>query len=169
MAVQKNSFQSVLGHIMPWVTLAILLTFTYAKFFGHPYGLRWASSTGEIIHVFDKQPEPTLKEGDRIIQIGNLRWEDFRADLRKTFFDGVKPGDVVPIVVQRGGQTLNIGWDYAGGPSPNEIRDQLISEWFIAYFFWLAGTLAVMLIRPHNNRWLLMLGFNFLTAVWLIV
>ncbi|MDQ3006158.1 MAG: sensor histidine kinase, partial [Chloroflexota bacterium] len=38
----------------------------------------------------------------------------------------------------------------------------------IAYFFWLAGTLSVMLIRPQNKRWLLMSGFYFLTAVWLI-
>src|SRR6185503_20364964 len=114
MAVQKNSFQSFLGHIMPWVTLAILLTYTYAKFFGHPYGLRWAPSTGVIIYVFDKQPEPTLKEGDHIIQIGALRWEDFRDDLRKTFFEGVKPGVSVPIEVERDGKTLKVSWTYPG-------------------------------------------------------
>ncbi|MEO7838950.1 MAG: hypothetical protein ABIU06_06340, partial [Anaerolineales bacterium] len=168
MNVQKNSLWWTIEKITPWFVLAILVFYSYAKFYGHPYGFRWASSTGMIIHVFDKQPEPTLIVGDQIIKIGPLRWEDFRADLRKTFFEGVKPGDVVPIVVQRGGQTLNIEWEYSGTPRPNEIRDQLISEWFIAYFFWLAGTLAVMLIRPQNKRWLLMSGFYFLTAVWLI-
>ncbi len=169
MNAQKSSLWLIIEQVVPWLVLAILLFYTYAKFFGHPYGFRWGSSTGMIILVFDKQPEPTLKEGDQIIQIGSLHWDDFRADLRKTFFEGVKPGDVVPIVVQRGGQTLNIGWDYTGSPSPDEIRDQLISEWFIAYFFWLAGTLTIILIRPRDELWQLLVVFNFLTAIWLIV
>ena len=169
MYARKSSLWLIIEQVVPWLVLAILLSYTYAKFFGHPYGFRWASSTGMIIHVFDKQPEPTLKEGDQIIQIGPLLWEDFRADLLKTFFEEVRPGDVVPVVVQRGSQTLNIEWNYSGSPGPDEIWDQLISEWFIAYFFWLAGTLVVMLVRPQNKRWLLMAGFNFLTAVWLIV
>ena len=114
MNARKSSLWLIIEQVMPWLVLAILFSYTYAKFFGHPYGFRWASSTGMIIHVFDKQPEPTLKEGDQIIQIGALRWDDFRADLRKTFFEGVKPGDVVPIVVQRDGQTLNISWTYPG-------------------------------------------------------
>lgn len=168
MYARKSSLWLIIEHVVPWLVLAILLFYTYAKFFGHPYGFRWDSSTGMIIHVFNKQPEPTLMVGDQIIQIGPLPWEDFRADLRKTFFEGVKPRESVPIEVKRDGETLNIEWDYTGSPSPDEIRDQLISEWFIAYFFWLAGTLTVMLIRPQNKRWLLMSGFNFLTAVWLI-
>ena len=99
MNTRKSSLWSVIEQVIPWFVLAILLFYTYAKFFGHPYGFRWDSS-GIIIYVFDKQPEPTLKEGDKIIQIGPLRWDEFRADLRKTFFEGVKAGDVVPIVVE---------------------------------------------------------------------
>ena len=119
-----------------------------------------------IIYVFDKQPEPTLKEGDKIIQIGPLRWDEFRADLRKTFFEGVKPGDVVPIVVNRNGQTLNISWTYPGFDR-SEFLEQFYSEWGMAYFFWLAGTLTILFIRPKDDRWLLMALFNFLTAIWL--
>lgn len=91
MNVHKNSYWSLFENVLPWFVLAILLFYTYAKFFGHPYGFRWDSS-GTIIYVFDKQPEPSLKVGDQIMQIGPLRWEEFQADLRKPFFEGYKPG-----------------------------------------------------------------------------
>jgi signal transduction histidine kinase len=118
--------------------------------------------------VFDHQPQPTLEVGDQIIQIADVTWEQFQGDLRKTFFDGFKPGDTVPIMVERGGQIIHIDWVYPLNPARAEILDQLISEWFIAYGFWVAGLLTVLLIRPRDARWLLMVFFNFLTAIWLI-
>jgi signal transduction histidine kinase len=166
MKIHKNAFWSFLENVLPWFVLAILLVYTYAKFFGHPYGFRW-DPLGTIVFVFDKQPEPTLQESDKIIQIGPLRWDEFRADLRKAFFEGVKPGHVVPIVVDRNGQALNISWTYPGF-NQSEFLEQLYSEWGIAYFFWLAGTLTILFIRPKDDRWLLMALFNFLTAIWLI-
>jgi len=167
MKIQKSSLWLIIEQVMPWFILAILLFYTYAKFFGHQYGFRWHPSTGAIIYVFDKQPEPTLREGDQIVQIGPLRWEDFYADLRKTFFEGNKPGDVVPIVVKRGAQALNISWRFPNF-NRDEFFDQFYSEWGMAYFFWLAGTLTILFVRPKDDRWLLMALFNFLTAIWLI-
>jgi len=166
MNTRKNSLWLIMAQVMPWFVLAILLFYTYAKFFGHPYGFRWDSS-GIIIYVFDKQPEPTLREGDRIIQIGPLHWDEFRIDLRKTFFEGVKPRDVVPIVVERNGETLDVPWTYPGF-NQSEFLEQLYSEWGMAYLFWLAGLLTILFIRPKDDRWLLMALFNFLTAIWLI-
>lgn len=118
--------------------------------------------------VFDQQPEPTLQVGDRMLKIGDVTWKQFRTDLRKTFFDGVKAGEVVPIVVDRNGQIMNIDWVYPSGPTRGEFLDQLISEWFMAYFFWLAGLLTILVIRPKDERWLMMILFNFLTSIWLI-
>src|SRR5688572_17597801 len=166
MNTRKSSLWLIIEQVLPWFVLAILLFYTYAKFFGHPYGFRWGSSTGVIIYVFDKQPEPTLKEGDKIIRIGSLHWDEFSADLRKTFFEGVNYGDVVPIVVNRNGQTLNIAWTYRGF-NRSEFLEQFYSEWGMAYFFWVAGTLTILFIRPKDDRWLLMALFNFLTAIWL--
>lgn len=167
MNLRRNSFWSVIENVLPWFILAIMLFYTYAKFFGHPYGFRWRSSTGVIVHVFDEQSEPTLQEGDQIIQIGPLLWDEFRADLRKTFFEGAKPGDVVPIIVERDGDLVNVSWAYPGF-TRREFLEQFYSEWFIAYLFWLAGLLTILLVRPKDDRRLLMALFNFLTAIWLI-
>ncbi|HLO30031.1 MAG TPA: hypothetical protein VK249_12890, partial [Anaerolineales bacterium] len=167
MKKQNRSLALMIEQVVPWLVLAILLIYSYAKFFRHSYGFRVSPSTGLVELVFDQQPEPTLRVNDRIMQIGSVLWEDFRADLSKPFFDGYRPGDTVPLIVERNGQTINIAWKY---PAFNqaEFFEQLNSEWWIAYFFWLAGILTILLVRPKDDSWLLMSLFNFLTAIWLI-
>jgi signal transduction histidine kinase len=163
---RNNRLKDVLEHTLPWLVLAILLSFTYAKFFEHSYGFRFDPDTGKIVLVFVQQPEPTLMEGDQLIRIGSVSWEDFSTDLSKTFFEGAKPGDVVPVVVERGDQEVDVLWNYPGF-NPGEFQDQVSSEWWLAYIFWMVGTLTMLLLRPRDNRWLLLSAFNFLTAIWL--
>ena len=122
---------------------------------------------GVVIFVFDKQPEPTLHVNDRIVQIGSVSWENFQANLNQSLFEKYKPGDTVPIRVERGEQQIDISWNYPQF-NQDEFQDQLISEWFIAYFFWLAGLLTVLFVRPKDDSWLLMTLFDFLTAIWLM-
>ena len=157
-----------LEYVVPWLTLAILLTYSYAKFFRPSYGFRLNPDTGFVVFVFDNQPEPTLRENDRIVQIGSVTLEEFRADLKRSLLEGYEPGDTVPIMVERGGQILEIDWIYPSELIGEEIREQLISEWFVAYIFWLAGVLTILFVRPRDQSWLLMILFNFLTAIWLI-
>src|SRR5215212_46584 len=167
MNTRNNSLRSIFEHVVPWLVLAILLTYTYAKFFRHSYGFRLDPSTGVVVFVFDNQPEPTLRVNDRVLQIGSVRWEDFDANIAQSFLEGYKPGDRVPIKVERSGQQIDISWKY---PHTNdaEFWDQLESEWWFAYVFWLAGVLTILLVRPKDDSWVLMSLFNFLTAVWLI-
>jgi signal transduction histidine kinase len=167
MKTRNNSLWWIFEHVLPWLVLAILLTYTYAKFFRHSYGFRVDPSTSLVVFVFDKQPEPTLREHDRILQIGSMTWEEFEADLSRSFFEGYKPGDIVPIRVERNGQQIDISWKY---PAFNEAEffDQLNSEWWFAYAFWLAGVITILLVRPKDESWVLMTLFNFLTAIWLI-
>ena len=167
MKTRNNSLWWIFEHVLPWLVLAILLTYTYAKFFRHSYGFRVEPSTGLIVFVFDKQPEPTLKVNDLVVQIGAVRWADFDANLSHSFFEGYKPGDTVPIQVERGGQQIDISWKYPHS-NEEEFRDQLDSEWWLAYFFWVAGFLTILLVRPKDDGWVLMSFFNFLTAIWLI-
>jgi signal transduction histidine kinase len=154
-------------YVIPWLVLAILLTYTYAKFFQHSFGFRVDPSTSLVIGVFDEQPEPTLRVNDRLLQIGSLTWEEFKADLYQFLLDGYKPGDTVPIRVEREGQQIDISWNY---PYWNEAEfwDHATSEWWLAYMFWLAGILTILLVRPKDDSWALMSLFNFLTATWLM-
>ncbi|MDQ2691540.1 MAG: ATP-binding protein [Chloroflexota bacterium] len=167
MKTRNNFIWWSFEHVLPWLVLAILLTYTYAKFFRHSYGFRVEASSGLVVRVFDQQPEPTLRVDDRVLQIGSVSWAEFEADLTRPFFEGYRPGDTVPIRIDRGGQEMDISWSYPRS-SPGEFQDQLDSEWWIAYIFWLAGVITILLVRPKDDSWVLMSLFNFLTAVWLI-
>ena len=164
-----NSYQEKLKRLvelaLPWIVLGILLIYTYAKIFQHPYGFAWETD-GTIYRVFVNQDAPTLMVGDHLIQAGSLSWKDFQNDLSKSFFQYVKPGTIVPVKVERNGQLITIQWKVPGRNS-NEMTSQLFSEWPLAYAFWLAGTITLLSLRPRDERWLLLSGFNFLTAIWL--
>jgi len=167
MKVRNSPLWLLFEHVVPWLVLATLLTYSYAKFFRHSYGFRVSPGSGLVVSVFDQQPEPTLRADDRILQFGSVQWEKFQSDLSMPFFVGYQPGDTVPLKVERDGETIDIAWKY---PDFNqaEFFDQLNSEWWISYAFWLAGVLTILLVRPKDTSWLLMALFNFLTAIWLI-
>jgi signal transduction histidine kinase len=166
MKTNNEPFSKIVELAIPWLVLAILLTYTYTKFFQHTYGFSWRS-TGIVAGLFVDPNPSTLQVGDKLIQVGPVQWGDYIFDLRKTFFDGARPGDVIPIRVTRNGQTLTVPWKYPG-INWGDFYDQLISEWVVAYFFWIAGLLTVLLLRPKDVRWRLIAAFDFLTAVWLI-
>jgi hypothetical protein len=167
MKTRNNTLWLLFEYGVPWLVLGILLMYSYAKFFRHSYGFRVDPSTGTVIHVFDKQPEPTLHANDRVLQIGSVHWEKFVVNLSQSMFEGYQPGDTVPIRIGRDEQQIDISWKY---PRWNEAEflEQLDSEWWFAYIFWLAGVLTILLVRPKNDGWVLMSLFNFLTAIWLI-
>jgi signal transduction histidine kinase len=167
MKTRGNLLLQFFEYGIPWLVLLLLFTYSYAKFFRHSYGIRVEPSTGLVVHVFDQQPEPTLRENDRILQIGSVSWNDFDTDLGRSFFEGYRPGDTVPIRVERDGRQIDISWNYPRS-NQEEFRDQLDSEWWFAYVFWLTGALTILLVRPKDDSWVLMSVFNFLTAVWLM-
>ncbi len=166
MKSHNEQFNKMVEFAIPWLVLAILLTYSYTKFFQHPYGFRWRPN-GIVDNLFVSPKPPTLQLGDKLMQVGPVPWADFNSDLRKTFFDGARTGDIVSIVVERDGQTLTIPWKYPGF-NLGDFYDQLTSEWILAYFFWIAGLLTVLLVRPKDVRWGLITAFDFLTAIWLI-
>src|SRR5689334_16982885 len=159
-----------LEQIFPWLVLAILITYTYAFFFQAVYlGFDFTSSPGTVKNVFvNSLPGAGLQVADRLIRIGSVTLADYQANSlsRQTLFDGVQPGQTVPIVIERQGRQLTIPWVFPG-PNQAEVRYRLNSEWFLAYIFWLAGTATLLFLRPKDTRWRLLIAFNFLTAVWL--
>ncbi len=163
----KPILKSILEHVLPLLTLTLLLTYSYAKFFRHSFGIAW-SSDGVISAVYVNEREPTLHEGDKLIQVGSVPFNAFAQDLRQDLFGGAKAGDVLPVVVERNGQTATVTWKVPG-PNAGEMVDQFFSQWFLAYIFWLAGTATFLLVRPRDMRWFLLGMFNYLIAIWVLL
>lgn len=152
---------------IPWLTFLSIAVFTYAHFFMRPYK-GFSTSSGRITSIFVPEDQnPGLRPDDQIIQIGIITWEYYADNLTQHFFDGVQPGDVVPIEVQRGEEIISIDWVFPGISSNEFYNKRLGTQWFLAYIFWAAGTATYLLVRPRDTRWKLLVAFNYITAFWL--
>src|SRR5215510_13558547 len=111
----KYSLGNFLEFVLPVLVLALLLLFTYAKFFKHPYmGFR-ANAAGLVTDIFvQKDKESSLELNDQIIRVGSVLWEDYESDYRKLLFKDVKQGDIVTLVIERAGHEIDIPWMYPG-------------------------------------------------------
>ena len=162
-----NKPRTSFDYVLPTLVLVILLIYTYAKFFEHPYTGFRMDSRGDIFLIFvEQESEPALQIGDHLISVNSQLWEDFRADLRNTIFDDIEPGQVMNLLVKRGDSELLIPWEYAG-PNPGEVRDLALSEGWLGFFFWFVGTFALLSLRPKDERWRLFIAFNYLTGIFL--
>jgi signal transduction histidine kinase len=162
-----NKTRTSIDYVLPTLVLVILLIYTYAKFFKHPYTGFRMDSRGNVFLIFVEQElEPALQIGDHLIKVNSQMWEDFRADLQKTIFDDIQPGQIINLLVQRGDSQLLIPWKSAG-PNPGEVRDLALSEGWLGFFFWFVGTFALLTLRPKDERWRLFIAFNYLTGIFL--
>ena len=169
MGNKKNAIAPFFEYFLILATFILLVIYTNGFFFVVPYaGFTFNPSNGSIEDVITVgNGEPLLQPGDRLVRIGSLTFEQYRQDLNRSFFEGAQPGDIVDLVLQREGETLSISWRMPGRTNL-EFSARLNSQWWIAYVFWFFGALSVLLIRPKDSRWLLLVVFNYLIAIWLI-
>ncbi|HEX5943029.1 MAG TPA: hypothetical protein VFY66_12170, partial [Anaerolineales bacterium] len=165
----KTVSNVIVSRTLPWVVFFTLLVYTYAKFYEHAYvGFR-ADTDGRVILIFTGEGDGAdLQIGDRLIQVDSVRWEDLQSDLQKRLFKKVQPGDVMSLLVERDGHESPIAWRVPASNS-EELRDLLFSEGWLGFFFWIAGTFTLLALRPKDERWYLFVGFNYLTALWLVL
>ncbi|MFW6068864.1 MAG: GAF domain-containing sensor histidine kinase [Chloroflexota bacterium] len=165
MTISSQGSLSFVERFTPWLVLAILLALTYAFFFQAPYlGFRY-SGNSEIIEVY--VPRSELRAGDHVASIGSLSWEAFSADLTQGWLEEDEgPGSNVVVRFTRDAQEQEILWTLPGATT-EEIYQRINSQWWFGYIFWLAGTATLFLVRPRDRRWLLLVAFNYITAVWL--
>ena len=81
-------------------------------------------------------------------------------------FDNVRYGEEVPLRIEHQGEERIISWIFPG-PNREEVLDLVYSEGWLAFAFWLAGTLVLFHFRPKDERWYLLIAFNYLTSMWL--
>ena len=165
----KTTFHFTLERVLPTAVLVVLVLYTYAKFYEHPYvGFR-VNSEGTVILIFNEEKnESGLQIGDRLLQVDTVRWDDFRLDLRKELYGDVQPGQVVSLLVERDGREIPIAWRVPAS-NAEEFRDLLFSEGWLGFSFWIAGTFTLLALRPKDERWYLLVAFNYLTALWLVL
>ncbi len=159
-----------LEEIISVVVLALILFFTYVRFFDVPYpGFYFNPSTGEVLQVFvtPAEPDAAIQKGDIIQRIGDVSWKDYKSDATQMFFENAKPGEVVEIIVSRDNVETTIPWVFPGFTN-EEFEARFINVWWLAYIFWAFGSLTQLVIRPRDTRSRLLAAANYLTGLWVI-
>lgn len=107
--------------------------------------------------------DPTcVRYGDFVEKIGNLSFRESQVD-RAIFIlrDAVYP-EVTPVLFRRG-KDRRI---YYATQLPVKLGISQVGMAIFPWMFWLAGTTAVLFLRPRNQRWLVLVAFNYLTVIW---
>lgn len=159
---------SRVAELVPWLTLLLLLAFLFAKLFVIPYNGFHLAPNGQITIVFAGDTTH-LQVNDVITHVNQTPWDELRADSWRVLFPGVTQGTLLHLTIEREGvaEPIEVAWQVPGW-NFDEFADRFISQWWLAFIFWGAGTAAWFLIRPRDLLWWLFLGFNYLTALWLI-
>lgn len=148
---------------------SILAFYIYGILLAAPYsGFFFNNRNGLIVEVHSRSEQASdLKVGDRVIQIGNITWEDYKKDARVAFFEGVQPGEVVEIIVSRDGRKTVVPWKFPGFDQ-DVFETRFLNVWWLAIVFWLFGTAALVMVRPKDIRRRLFMTTAYLTALWLV-
>ncbi|HVF59181.1 MAG TPA: ATP-binding protein [Thermoanaerobaculia bacterium] len=150
------------------VALCVLvpcLYYPYASQVPHP-GFELIPATWE---VFGVQPCPRgtecLQLGDRVLAIGDLTLERYRRsrtlDLLAPFADDGR----AEVRLLRGGRTHTVEVSLPEADAGVVARAVLLT--LLPLVFWLMGTAVVLLLRPRDERWLVLVLFSYTTAVLL--
>lgn len=146
------------------LTLIVLVGYTYGLFVALPYaGWDGVSSDGKIQYVW--RTDTGLLEGDRLLAVDGRAVSAFRRDLRQPFWPP-SPPETATYTIERGGQTLDLTV-LLSRFTPREFEERLLSQWFLAWAFALAGLAIALIVRPRDTRWWLLVAFHALTALWL--
>lgn len=163
----KQKSLRLIEYILPWLTLLLILSYSVFFFSRQPY-LGFFTSDNKLVVTYDvpSQQGESLIIGDTLVNVNGITQDQMDKDLSIGFFNRVRTGDRLDIVVERDGQQKNIQYTVPG-PNPQEVISRLNSNWVIPYIFWLAGSAALLFLRPRNMTRLLFAAFCYITSVWL--
>ena len=166
MMKKNNLFWNIIEKVMPWLVLFILGTFTYAKFFLIPYtGIIFSGENVRDI-ISAENGNPTLQIGDRIHQVGPILMDEYLMNPQMKIFEGAQTGDQIPIWLTRNGKKLQVDW-VIPGPTMETVLGRITGIWWMAYVFWLAGTVVIVFHRPKNSQWIRLFTFFYLIGIYL--
>ena len=108
----------------------------------------------------------SISLGDVVINLGGKSYQNFQTNLNApSLWSGYHPGDKIPVTVLREGRMQEKFYTLPVDILPL-LGGRLLSQWFMAYMFYVAGLMGLWFIRPSGSQRTLFVLFNFLIATW---
>lgn len=142
------------------IVLSIYLFYTIDFMFFSPYPgieITGSDSGWQINDSF----QPGIDVNDVIVQIGDVTYQAYLENRWLKPFEGLTPGQEVTVVLESA-QAVVIEMPEVS--SQDIWRRVLFTAWFLP--FWLVGTSVLLLIRPRNRTWLLLVIAMYLISIW---
>ena len=164
---RKNPF-SLKKHDLPWVVLSlfILIPCLYYPYINVTKAPNFTISPDwTILTAFPcDDGAPCLRRGDQVLSMGHIRREDFTSDRTLDLLDAVQPDGTVKMHILRQDKEMDLTVPFRGvdGRAQREIPPALL----LPFTFWLLGTVAFLFLRPRDERWLVLVLFSYVTALW---
>jgi len=128
-------------------------------------GFSFETAGGRVIALTRKcAADPNcVRQDDRVEKFGNLSLTEANADRSIFIFRDLGQGDGPwPIIYRRNGERRV----YFTKPGKMVFSLASVAVVMFPLMFWVAGTCAVLFIRPRNRRWLVLVMFNYLAVIW---
>ena len=157
-----------------WVAVSavVLLPCIYYPYLGAANAIDITLSPGswEVFTAFRcpyENNEGCLLAKDRLISIGGIRYEEHLRNRLLILFSAIDADDRIPVELKRNGETLRFR---ALVRLP---RKSLLSKLaditpmaLLPLIFWVMGTVAILFLRPRDERWLVLVLFSYINAIW---
>jgi len=154
--------------LLPALVLGILLLFTYARFYSIAYiGFHYNGTTGEVRGIYEAGQPLLMKPGDLILEVNGTPWNELPVSRHLNPLANARAGDLLVLTVDGADGQRLLTWPVPGFNYP-EFANRLINTWVLSYIFWIAGTAALVLVRPRDMRWALLVALNYVTAIWFL-
>ncbi|MGD8603642.1 MAG: GAF domain-containing protein [Anaerolineales bacterium] len=108
---------------------------------------------------------PTLRAGTQVVAIGGIEHQEYASNPTRYLFPDSTSGDTTTLRVVRNGQLATLRWRLP----PLSARDRLtrVSETLLFVPFYLAGTVALLMLRPRGQRSRVLVSTFYVLALWL--
>ena len=167
-----------LNALLIFISLAILLLcllYTLFAIFIAPYsGLEFGSDwiVQKIQDCPDQDPmcaanRGILQAGDQLLSIGDLSHEEYLRNTKAVPFITAQTGDSIPITFLRSGRVHSVSWQIPQRTVANAMG--ILPQILIYIPFWIVGTIVLLLMQPRDQRWRLLIYFNYGMAIYLAV
>lgn len=155
------SLAEVLSTALAFLVLSVCIFYSYLRYL-HPYpGFDIDPATWQVyVGPETCAEEPCVLKGDQILEIDGLSHEEYKLDRTAPLFAN---GRSARIKVSRNEEELDLLFE---APPPDLVhRLHRIFSSLIPLIFWLVGTIAVLFVRPRDDRWLLLVFFQYNTSI----
>jgi two-component system cell cycle sensor histidine kinase/response regulator CckA len=159
----------MLDVVLVLVCLSVLfpcLYFPYAAF-RPDLGFDLAESDWKVVVTAPCKhpPEQCLKMGDQILRIADFDHARFSRSRRVSMASLFGSNGEARVELIRDGRHLVRNIKLDGGHLQTKF---LVFALSYPLIFWLMGTIAVIFLRPRDERWLVFVLFSYLTALWIV-